>query len=54
MQGGQKQDNCLTINFVGSAAEKEKIECKLLELGMVAHATGSTAPLLTHRYAKIF
>jgi hypothetical protein len=40
MQGGQKQDNCLTINFVGSAAEKEKIECKLLELGMVAHANG--------------
>jgi hypothetical protein len=40
IQGRQKQDNCLTINFVGSAVENEKIQCKLLEPGMVAHAKG--------------
>jgi hypothetical protein len=37
IQGGQKQDNCLTINF---AVENEKIEYKLLESEMVAHAKG--------------
>jgi hypothetical protein len=28
------------MSFVGSAAEKEKIECKFLEPGMVAHPNG--------------